>query len=470
MLYLNKMRYMFFNFVRLSLLFVLCLGILIFGSSLTAEAVLQLNVTPSQGGSALNFGRIDSALAFEKDIRLRVTSTNGERYQVFQRVIDPFVNERGQQLDLDVMKTYFQSGSNSFGTAYLQTVSSMTYSDQLVYSSGQDGGSDSFRIVYLIDKEKLVSDGSFLGRVLYTIRSLESGEQEQIFLNIRFESSQQLKVNVSGGKSVHEVTLNDRDEFHRMDSVEIEYSGLMGGDELRVSQEVVVFPQNKLFEEINEGSIRFSTTTENSDGEALVAESLPRKPVQIFSSKEREGEIIVTFELDVGEETQLQSGEFNGRLKYYVDAGFENEEYDLDFKVVIEPLFQLDVDLPLGGVRFDHVLPNEPPQISEVAAEVKTNLKKPYVVTQRILSPMTNEKGEEIDSQYFQMKVEFDSNVRGESPYEQFKPVPMGDAPIVLSSRKGDSVKFRVFYRLSSYAKMAPGKYSTSIVYSLGER
>ena len=75
-------------------------GILLFLSIILIPslsfAAISLNVTPADGSSSLKLEQAYLGLDNKKDVRIRVTSTEGKRYQVFARVLDPIVNEKAK--------------------------------------------------------------------------------------------------------------------------------------------------------------------------------------------------------------------------------------------------------------------------------------------------------------------------------------------------------------------------------------
>ena len=50
-----------------------------------AEATLNISVAPLTGGNSLRFGRISSGDEISKEVRIRISSTDGRQYQVFHR-------------------------------------------------------------------------------------------------------------------------------------------------------------------------------------------------------------------------------------------------------------------------------------------------------------------------------------------------------------------------------------------------
>ena len=81
-----------------------------------ASAALNLSVISVDGSTSLRLGRIISGLDNKKQLRVRVTSTDGVQYQVFQRVVEPIVNEKGENMNLQALETATLTNSNASGT------------------------------------------------------------------------------------------------------------------------------------------------------------------------------------------------------------------------------------------------------------------------------------------------------------------------------------------------------------------
>ena len=108
-------------------------------------ANVSLSVNPIDGSNSLRFDSVPAAgMENKEEVHIRVSSTNGNRYQVFQRILEPIVDEKGDSLNLQAIETQTLSNSNSYGTLYLQNSDHLSMGDQLLYSSSQSGQSDSF--------------------------------------------------------------------------------------------------------------------------------------------------------------------------------------------------------------------------------------------------------------------------------------------------------------------------------------
>ena len=124
-------------------IFLFCLMCL----SQACLASVSLSVNPADGSNSLRFEPVvQVGIENKQEIHIRVNSTGGSQYQVFQRILEPMVNEKGDAFNLQAIGTQTLSNSNSSGTLYLQNADRLSMSDQLLYSSSQGGESDSFII------------------------------------------------------------------------------------------------------------------------------------------------------------------------------------------------------------------------------------------------------------------------------------------------------------------------------------
>jgi hypothetical protein len=158
-----------------AVLVALCVLSIFFLLANNSEAAVSVSVSPMEGGSSLRFGRVDVTSSNTKEVRLRITSGDGRQYQVFQRIIEPLINEQGGSLDLEAVQSYTLIGSNSQGTLYQQDLEGLSLADQLLYTSNDPGDSDAFTLIYQINSERINAGGDFTGKIVYTVRPIAGG-------------------------------------------------------------------------------------------------------------------------------------------------------------------------------------------------------------------------------------------------------------------------------------------------------
>jgi len=434
-----------------------------------SDAALSLSVTPVQGGTSLRIGRLVDGQEVNKEVRIRITSSDGKQYQVFQRLSNPLTNERGQALNRDAIKSYSIVGSNSAGSLYLQNIENLSAGDQLLYSSNPAGTGDTFTVVYSFLADRIGASGDFFGKIQYTLRAVGASGHDDVFLNVFLEASGNLKFEVEGSTFKGAVHLDTQSEKNRSGFVRLSFDG-NNAQGIKIYQEVEIFPQNELFRELREAALVF-VATGNVRGILHQNErsALTRKRTLLYSSNAEEDNFDVQFALEESLLNELKAGNYKGRVRYIVDTDSGQEIYPINLEINIHPIFNLTIDLPPGGVSFTRLFPSSPSQEKEVLVHVFSNLGKPYMVMQSLASALTNEKGVVIKNDYFTMREDLIEGEMGKVAHSDYHAVKDGDSTIFYSDRQGSPASFKVRYRLRSYPEISPGDYTTSIVYSLGE-
>lgn len=449
-----------------------CRGLFVFlGVFLLAvsgvQADLRISINPVDGGSTLRFGRVDGVMEANKAVRLRVSSDEGKQYQVYQRLQDPIVNQENNFLGEGSISTYTISGSNASGSLYGQSNEPLGQADQLVYTSSQDGQSDTVTIAYVINPDRIRSSGDFVGRIAYTVRSLGGGQDEAI-INVYLEASGGFKVTVDGLRNPGRVFIRSSKNSASDDGIKVEFQGNSSG-EIRIYQEVEDFLKNEQGEDLLTEALQFAVTSAGIGNFSQSPEVLGRSRQLIFRSSESDGRLDVQFSLKSKADQAPKAGTYRGRLHLNVESSSAVRDFPLDIEVQIEPIFDIEVILPPQGVRFNRILPFDPPQTQEVLVKVRSNLGKPYVVMQNVATPLVDSDGDQIKEQYFSIKTELTNISGGKVVASDFVPVGVGEKTVFYSDSKGTPSEFKVIYRLQSYPDIQAGEYGAPIVFSLGE-
>jgi len=452
---------------------LLIITILFFLIGLTQPcfANLSLSVEPIDGSSSLRFEKTPVAgPENKKGIRIRVISTNGSRYQVFQRLLEPLVNEQGEALNTQSLQTQTLINSNSYGTLYLQNSDYLGMSDQMVYSSAQNGQSDAFVIGYSPNHALINAGGKFRGRHVFTVRGIGNPYTDQVTIDVFLETSASFNVSVKGAHHRNLIRVRDSDtSFRKADNLSVSFSG-NEGHEIRIYQEVETMPQNTTTQELSAGVLQI-TPQGSTEGLRLqgpaplgVGRSL------VYSSNKNEDNFNIYFSLDANKIQHQDAGFYAGKIKYVVEGDHNKQEFLVNIQCEIGPIFTVVVTPPVGGVSFKSVLANHPPQEQEIQVKVFSNLHKPYQVIQGLQASMTNKQGKEFDNKYFNFQVEIPSGQKGQTDFKEFSPVKAGEYPIYSSDARGSGTAFTVVYRLEGYAQMSPGDFSVPISISLNQK
>ncbi|MBF0478219.1 MAG: hypothetical protein HQL26_01925 [Candidatus Omnitrophica bacterium] len=434
-----------------------------------SAAAISVSASSVQGGQTIKFTSAQMRLNVNSEVRIRVNSSEGRKYQVFQRLIDSLRNERGDMLLPNVMKAYTVSGSSASGTMYAQVPETVGISDQLLYSSSPSGASDSFTIAYRIDPEQLRGSGNFSSRIQYLVRTIGGSGQGEAILNINIEAPSELEMKVTGGHLREREDRSYNAKSINFDVINIEFKGNHGQD-MRIYQEFSTYPRNDEGMLISHDAFRFRTENASSSPVVQALSGISSKRVLVYSGKQDSEKIAVIFDLNKDQVNTQKAGKYRGNVRYIVESVEWQKTYDLDLVIDIKPVFKIDVQFPDGGMNFSKVVPDSPPQVREALIKVESNLNKPYVVLQHFISPLTNEHGMIIDKRYFTTKQEILPDQSGRVKDTEFNSADIAETPVYFSDSKGSSAQFKIFYRLLAYPEINAGNYTTSVIYTLGEK
>ncbi|MBF0484322.1 MAG: hypothetical protein HQL25_06410 [Candidatus Omnitrophica bacterium] len=430
------------------------------------NAGVAVSVTPLDGSPNIRFSRLETQDDLLKEVRVRITSTEGKQYQVFQTLLDSPRNEQGQTLTPMAIKTYSRNDSNSSGTLYVQVPESLGLTDQLIYTSSPSGEGSNFSMMYMVDKDQINVSGNFFSRVQYEVRTIGSSAQARIFVNLYIDKvASQLKVSVEGANIKNSVEVVQDKNGIKEDGVVIKFSE-NDGKEIRIYQEWLNPPQSEDSKILDRSALVFKVQPEF---EQSIKSSYAEVKMNdlIYKSSNSQDTIKIPFTLN---QSDLFAGKYRGIMRYKVETESNTSTYDVSVLIDVQPIFEMNVEFPEGGVSFNKVLPDMPPQSKEVAVKVKTNMKKPYAVMQKFVTPLMNEKSEVYDSRYFTTKQVLGENQRGQVESVGFKEVDVNQNPIFLSDNNGTASEFKVLYKLEPYAELKAGTYKASVVYTLSEK
>ena len=437
----------------------------------SAWAAFTLSVSPREGGNNLRFGRVDTPVSVNKEVTIRITSTESTQYHIFQRVISPFRNEKGETLDTGILTSYTMRGSNATGALYQEESGNLSLADQLLYTSNANGDSDSFRIFYTLNADRLNIPGNFWGKIIYTLQPIAGGEQKTYVFDIYFEASLgEFKIELNSSSGRNRIRLGTERDKDKESYLEVSFQGNRQRG-LKIYQETIEFPQNEFKNEICQDCILLFASG-GSKGELQITSpsGLERKRTLLYTSDEPKDIFTLHFALDPLKISSQPTGNYRGRLVYTAEGfGIEKSTF-LDLEINVIPVFKLEVTPPLGGLRFADVTPDSPPLLKEVVIKVDTNLRKPYIVTQNVASTLINQEGRKIAPKFFTMKEELIDEAPGSVSVKDFASVSLGESSLFFSDDQGSPGEFKVSYKLTPNLGIAAGEYSTMVTYSLGER
>ncbi len=449
--------------MRAYLLFLGIMAIVTF----TVEASLNLTVTPYEGMS-LRFGEVNSDSYINKEVKIRITSTDGVQYRLRQRLLEPVVSDKGEILNEGVLNFYTVRGTNASGSLYQDTLRVLSTRDEILYTSNRTGDSDSFVIVYSVDGKKISQSGHFRGKILYTLESVGGASSKTYILDLSLNANPAINVTIEA-PSGRVVKLGTRYDSDLKSSLKVKLN-IPPESNIKIYQDLTEPLTKEDGTVLEEGAIKFFVSgLSKGESNYKSASSLMRGRALIYSSDEGSSEFYINLFIDKELIKGASAGLYKGELIYYFEGENINETIPIKLEVETARVFDIKVTSE-EGFSFLGVKPGNPPQEKVVKVEVNTNMKAPYQVIQRVTMPLTDEKGNKIPEKFFRMKVELPGKDKGKTDFLDFHPVGVGDKIIFTSTAEGDPVSFDIIYRLDVSYEVIAGNYSTQVTYLLSEK
>ena len=446
---------------------IVIFGIIFFSLPNAARADFNISATPYEGGRDLRFGRVDTPFV-NKEVRLRITSDTGKQYQVFQRLLEPVVNERSERLNSDALTSYTLAASNSFGNLYQPQALALSYVDQLLYTSSTRGDNDSFQIIYTAHADKFNLSGICLGKIIFTLVPIGGGTFQTYIMDVSLEASGEFKAEIKASSGINALRLDL--ERNKKDYATLSFTGNSKGS-LNIYQELIEPVQNELKEEISKGTVQFFTAASTASRLFYTSPvALERKRLLICSSEEANDTITLNFLLDEDKIFKQKAGNYQGRLQYTIEGFGISQSFVLDLEIRITPVFKIDVELPQGGLRFANLRPDAQPVLREIKISVKNNLGRPYIISQDMPSGLVSSESVQMPAELFTMQEEILGEKSGTLKFAEFHSVAKGKVPIFSSDDKGSPVQIKIIYRIQPTLNVVVGDYSAMINYSLEEK
>lgn len=146
----------------------------------------------------------------------------------------------------------------------------------------------------------------------------------------------------------------------------------------------------------------------------------------------------------------------------------ETKTHTVNVSVTIAPLLELSVSGPAGG-NIEFGLTNKDPNgavtvnSEDVVISATTNLRRPYQITQSLVTPLENEHNDVFSSEDF--------SVSGKSVSSKGTVLQgnVSTSPTVLfrSDAEGMSDTFVTKYHLNVKPEQAPGRYQSRLIYTI---
>ncbi|MFC1646409.1 hypothetical protein ACFL2Y_04455 [Candidatus Omnitrophota bacterium] len=478
----------------LIIILTFCLSIVLFRPIQPCFA-FSLSVEPYEGGYDLRFGKAGTQdIKIVKELTIRITTTIGKQYRVYQRLEKPLTTPDGVEIDRKNFKMYTLINSNTKGTLERIEEFPVMSSDTVLYTSDTAGDGDSFRVVYTLQPTIDQVQGSYHGRLLFILVPIDSTQDQVVeTLNMYADLTNEgaIEISTESGFKTIRISSGDLDEmtFPQYPTVLISVKGNLGsryriyqslGDSLIHASGGERFELSKVTYKVTDSSS--GPVTKEGDLSDLRSKALVYASDDLGSSRE----ITIKF-VPAKDFAQQNANIYTGVINYsleldnirtMVEPGYI-DSVDVEFD--IEPVFRIvATSIPTDGkialqersavLRFGEVSYKTGAKESKVKIKIESNLDRPYLVTQKITGALQNLEGNRIPKEFFTFELEKVEDTGGKLKLDSETAIdPDKDTTLFISNHSGDSDEFEVTYRLRVTANTRSGDYGTGISYSLSE-
>lgn len=439
----------------------------------TAWASVNITVTPVESADALRFGTITNAETVTREVRVRITSTSAQRYEVRQMLADPITSDKGDQLSGSAVTFYTLRGSNARGSLYQDVPSNLDTTNRVVYNSDPTGDSDSFIIAYNANGQNISSSGNYFARLAYSVIPQGSGSESQVYLNLYLDSQRNVSIDVSTSTSAGKNLYISTQPNELSGEVVLTIKGGIG-KQYSITQLADVFPQNEQADLLADGAVNFSLKADKGTSQTAAALPLTRKSEKIYLSDSQGSAdtVVVKFAMNLNALNDVAVGKYNGRVTYNIEAqGALIETIPVAVSIDVKPIFEIQVTPEdNNGLVFAGLKASNQPVTRRATVNVKTNLKRPYCVVQKAASPLTNKEGATIPMNKFTLREGLDKSQSGQVVFPAESEMKVGDTVIFNSDNTGTPAQFVVDYTVTGFPELKGGDYYLNLSYSLMEK
>lgn len=435
-------------------------------------ATFSLSVRPYEGGYNLNYGKISPISGrVNKEVTVNIISDIAKQYRLVQALLEPLSTVQGSSIARNSFVVYGLRGTNQYGTLIGQDIP-VSWGNQIIYTSNQTGASDSFTLVYSFILPQDVEPGSYRGRIGLTLEPIDATLVPvtaflDVFVEIEVESEIEIRT-AAGSKNI---MLKPGREDTGQSNVIVNIKGGFG-KQFRILQLVSEQPVSSDGNLLDWESVKFT----GADAQKGIVINLPtvlstRQQI-IYTSSPRGEADIFAIAYSLGDLTNQKAGTYRSRIKYILEGTGLGETRlidTLDLEIENPRIFDLTITPELGGtIRFRDLKPSEPPKYQEVIFEAKTNIGKPYQVTQDMKSLLTTKEGIVIPQECFTLREE-NLETKGTLKYPEEAAVKVGQMVLLISDPEGSPDKFKVIYELTAPRDIHFGDYYTNFTYTVSE-
>ena len=441
-----------------------------------AFAAFDLSYMLDGGGYRLEFDRIN----FSRGITFStLNDTLNNRYEIRQRIESPLRSRDNPAVTIgDNFVVRGFRGSNRFGDLRLPTGDIAVRNDELIYVSNPAGANDSFTLVYGIANSQELAPGYYTGRISLILNPINSSSMPvtkviEVYVNIPNDGGS-LSVTVASAEGASAIILNpsDSNDLRGAANAVVTINSSFNGP-FRIMQMLPGPIQSQDGKFIDNNNLLFNIP-DASKGVAINQPTPVSNNIQTIYSSRPDGSADKAFTIaySLADPLSLVAGSYRSRIQYLLEsAGKQINLGALDLEIRQERIFEISIT-PQDqryNIDFANLKPSDGPRLNEVLIEVKSNLGRPYQVTQNVLSELENSNGDKIPAKYFSLQTFSVDNTKGSLKIASKIPVEKGNALLFVSDNNGAADKFKVIYELTCPADLRAGNYSSRITYTLTE-
>ncbi len=459
------------------LLKIILISFLLTGSAILcrqAQAAFDLSYIFEQGGSRLEFERNNFSRAIDFTT---FNDTVNNRYEVRQRVESPLRNRDNPSIT--IMDHFFVRafrGSARFGDLRIPPGDIPVRNDELIYVSNAAGQADTFTLAYSIVNSQELPPGYYTGRISLVLNPVSSAAAPvirfiDVYVNIPNEGGS-LSVTVVPAEGGSSLLLNPSEANNVRNNAVVTINSSFSGP-FRIMQMLSQPIQSQEGKFLDTGSLLFSVP-DAQKGVALNRPTPVASNIQTIYSSRPDGSCDKVFSIaySLADPVGLVAGNYRSRIQYLLESGGKQINLGaLDLEIRQERIFEVSIT-PQDqrfNIDFANLKSSEGPRTNEVLIEVKSNLGRPYQVTQNILSELVNSQGEKIDPKYFSLRTLSVNGTKGTPKFLVKTPIEKGNLLLFVSDSNGSADQFKVIYELICPADLKAGNYSSRVTYTLTE-
>ena len=215
---------------KIGMVILTCACAWVLALSPEALAVFNLSARPYEGGYDLNYGKVDVARGrVNKEVSVDINSDIGTQYRVVQFLQQPLTSDKGASLPRGSFTVYGIRGTNKYGTLDVGQEMPVGMGQSVLYTSNQQGLSDSFTLVYGLILTDDIESGFYRGTLRFTLEPIASTQSPvTVLLDVLMDIEVGSTITITPQDSISTIMLRSRGEEADSSDVVVEIIGGTG--------------------------------------------------------------------------------------------------------------------------------------------------------------------------------------------------------------------------------------------------